>query len=239
VTTSAGRLFDAVASLLGVAQVSSFEGEAAMRLEALAASCGEPGSVRPLPVGMRGSPLVIDTVGLVMALARERESGRPADELALLFHESLAQVVTEATGRLTAECGVERVALSGGVFQNALLLGRLEGLLRERGLEVYANSAVPANDGGISLGQSLVAASQPQGGSDATPGGECQDGICVTCRDELVTMVVTSIDPASGMARGIADGRPCQVNIELVADVKSGDVLLCHGGVALQHAGEG
>jgi hydrogenase maturation protein HypF len=238
VTTSAGRLFDAVASLLGVAQVSTFEGEAAMRLEALAASCGEPDSVRPLPVDLRGDPLIIDTVGLVMALSRQRERGRPADELALLFHESLAQAVAEATSRLTARCGVDRVALGGGVFQNALLLGRLEGLLRTRGLDVYANSAVPANDGGISLGQALVAVSQPPVEGTETPGGECQDGICVTCRDELVCVVVTSIDPASAVARGTADGRPCEVSTVLVAGVQSGDVLLCQGGVALQRAGE-
>ncbi|MGD0834291.1 MAG: carbamoyltransferase HypF [Candidatus Dormibacteria bacterium] len=236
VTTSAGRLFDAVASLLGVAQVSTFEGEAAMRLEALAAGAGEPDQVQPLPVGMRGDPLVIDTVSLVVALARERERGRPAAELALLFHESLAQAVAEAVTRLGAECGVDRVAMSGGVFQNALLAGRLEALLRQRGLSVHANSAVPANDGGISLGQALVAVSQrPEGGGAVE--AECRDSVCVTCRDELVRLVVTSTDAATGMARGTVDGRACQVSIELVPDVVSGDVLLCQGGVALQRDG--
>jgi hypothetical protein len=209
-----------------------------MRLEALAATAGEPDQVRPLPVGMRGDPLVIDTVSLVMALAHDRERGRPAAELSLLFHESLAQAVAESVGRLAAECGVDRVALSGGVFQNALLLGRLESLLRQRALTVHANSAVPANDGGVSLGQALVAVSQRSAAGPPVVEAECRDGLCVTCRDQLVSLVVTSTDATSGMARGTVDGRPCEVSIELVPGVESGDVLLCQGGVALQHAAE-
>ena len=158
VSTSAGRLFDAVASLLGVGHVSTFEAEAAMRLEALAAPI-EPAGLRPIPVASRDTePIVLDTVGLVRALYEERRHGRPVDELAALFHESLAQAVAGVCAQLSARHDVKRVALSGGVFQNALLSTRLERLLRERGLEVYSNRLVPANDGGISVGQALVAA---------------------------------------------------------------------------------
>jgi hydrogenase maturation protein HypF len=158
-STSAGRLFDAVASLLGVAQVSTFEGEAAMRLESLAASAGPVSAADVIAVTGGGDPLVLDTVHLVTALARDRARGRSSAELAAIFHESLAQAVAAACVRLGAELGVDRVALSGGVFQNALLLARVEGLLEARGLAVYANHEVPANDGGISLGQALVASS--------------------------------------------------------------------------------
>jgi hydrogenase maturation protein HypF len=160
ITTSAGRLFDGVASLLGVAHVSTFEAEAAMRLEALAATAGDLAGVERMNAGLDGDPLILDTVDLVRTLFRERQRGRPSDELAAVFHESLARGITDMCVRLTAELGVDRVALSGGVFQNALLLNRVERLLRERDLFVYTNQQVPANDGGISLGQALVAASQ-------------------------------------------------------------------------------
>jgi hydrogenase maturation protein HypF len=163
ISTSAGRLFDAVASLLGVAQVSSFEAEAAMRLEALAASLGDTATVPAIDIGFAGEPLILDTIGLVATLVEERQRGRPVAELAAIFHESLARGISAACARLGAELGLKRVALSGGVFQNALLLTRVEHLLRQRDLLVYSNQQVPANDGGISLGQALVAASQLEG----------------------------------------------------------------------------
>jgi hydrogenase maturation protein HypF len=160
ITTSAGRLFDGVASLLGIAHLSTYEAEAAMRLEALATAAGDPAGVERVEMGLAGDPLVLDTVGLVRTLFRERGRGRSPEELAAVFHASLARGITDTCLRLTAELGVDRVALSGGVFQNALLLNRVERLLRERDLLVYTNQQVPANDGGISLGQALVAASQ-------------------------------------------------------------------------------
>ncbi|HEY4869170.1 MAG TPA: carbamoyltransferase HypF [Candidatus Dormibacteraeota bacterium] len=158
-STSAGRLFDAVASLLGVAQESTFEAEAAMRLEALASSFGAAVPLEPIGIRQDGDSLVLDTVALVGMLVEERERGRPAAELAAAFHESLARAVSAMCTRLSGELGVTRIALSGGVFQNAVLLARVEDLLRDRDLQVYANQQVPANDGGISLGQALVAAS--------------------------------------------------------------------------------
>lgn len=156
VSTSAGRLFDAVASLLGVAHLSSFEAEAAMRLEALATPAAE--AVAPVAVGMAGTPLWLDTVGLVAAVVAERRRGRPVAECAALFHLSLARAIAAACRRLAEECGVRTVALSGGVFQNALLLEHTLRGLDAVGLLGYANREVPANDGGISLGQALVAA---------------------------------------------------------------------------------
>jgi hydrogenase maturation protein HypF len=157
VSTSAGRLFDAVASLLGVGHVSTFEAEAAMRLECLATGV-DAESLTPLFVDSGGDPLVIDTIGLVAALLEERARGRPTEELAALFHESLAQAVASACVELSRRHSVRRVALSGGVFQNALLSSRVERLLRDQDLAVYSNRMVPANDGGISIGQALVAA---------------------------------------------------------------------------------
>jgi len=160
ITTSAGRLFDAVASLLGVAHASTFEAEAAMRLEALASSCGDLSNVDHFDIRLDGDPAVLDTVQLVRTLFLERQRGGDSRALAAIFHESLARGVTATCVRLGADHGVQRIALSGGVFQNALLLNRVTYLLRERGLIVYTNEQVPANDGGISLGQALVAVSQ-------------------------------------------------------------------------------
>jgi hydrogenase maturation protein HypF len=160
VSTSAGRLFDAVASLIGVAHISTFEAEAAMRLEALAMSAGALSDVDALDVSFEGDPVILDTVELVRTLVEARRRGVPTALLAAMFHESLARGIANVCVHLSGQLGVQRVALSGGVFQNALLLGRVERLLRERDLFVYTNHEVPANDGGISLGQALIAASQ-------------------------------------------------------------------------------
>ncbi|HSP65105.1 MAG TPA: carbamoyltransferase HypF, partial [Candidatus Deferrimicrobium sp.] len=123
VSTSAGRLFDAVASLLGVAHTSSFEASAAMRLEALARTV-PAASVEAVPVHRTGTPLVIDTPSLVMALVERHRAGRSAADLAAAFHESLAVAIASACAELADTTGATRVALSGGVFQNALLLAR-------------------------------------------------------------------------------------------------------------------
>lgn len=164
-STSAGRLFDAVASLIGVAHVSTFEAEAAMRLEALAVAAGAGVAVETPDITFSGDPLVLDTVQLVSALVAQRRHGVPVDLLAASFHERLARGIADACVHLGAKLDAQRVALSGGVFQNALLLSRVEQLLRERELVVYTNHQVPANDGGISLGQALIAGSQ----SEAVP----------------------------------------------------------------------
>ncbi|HEY7201328.1 MAG TPA: carbamoyltransferase HypF [Candidatus Dormibacteraeota bacterium] len=143
VTTSAGRLFDAVASMLGVCQESTYEGEAAARLEAVAT----PAPVEEIPVELEESRR------LFSELAARRLAGEPVDVLAAVFHASLAGAVVRACGRV----GLRQVALSGGCFQNRRLLEACFDGLRAAGMEPYANERVPANDGGLSLGQAWVA----------------------------------------------------------------------------------
>jgi len=143
VTTSAGRLFDAVASALGVCHVSTYEGEAAARLEAVAL----PGPAPPIDLELE------DSGRLFAELVARRRSGEPVALLAAVFHASLAAAVVRACRRT----GLGVVALSGGCFQNRLLLETCFAGLRGAGLEPYANERVPANDGGLSLGQVLVA----------------------------------------------------------------------------------
>ena len=142
-TTSAGRLFDAVASLLGVCQVSTYEGEAASRLEAIAL----PGAAGTIRVELE------ETDRLFAELSARRRAGEPAALLAAVFHDSLADAVVRAC----RQAGPRRVALSGGCFQNRRLLESCFDGLRAAGLEPFANECVPANDGGLSLGQALVA----------------------------------------------------------------------------------
>ncbi|GAC1341780.1 MAG: carbamoyltransferase HypF [Candidatus Dormibacteria bacterium] len=168
-TTSAGRLFDAVASLLGICHHSTFEGEAALRLEALATPA-DVAAVTPLRFELVeiGDTTVLEGPSLIRRLVAERSAGRSAVELAAAFHAGLADAVVDTCVRLRGASRFERVALSGGVFQNAVLLTRTSELLRDRGFEVYANRLVPANDGGISLGQALVAASRRAGGHRST-----------------------------------------------------------------------
>jgi len=142
-TTSAGRLFDAVASALGVCQVSTYEGEAAARLEAAAG----PEAAPAIDVELEDSRRLFDEL-----VARFR-AGEPAGRLAAVFHSSLAGAVVRACRRT----GLRAVALSGGCFQNRLLLEACFDGLRAAGLQPYSNERVPANDGGLSLGQALVA----------------------------------------------------------------------------------
>ncbi len=140
-TSSMGRFFDAVASLLGVCQVSTYEGEAAALLEAAA----DPGVTELIEVGLA------ENRRLFAALSSRR--GEPVGRLSAVFHNSLVHAVVEAC-RAT---GIRQVALSGGCFQNRRLLESCLEALLAAGLRPYANEQVPANDGGLSLGQAWVA----------------------------------------------------------------------------------
>lgn len=161
VTTSMGRLFDAVAALLGLRRVVTYEGQAAIELEALARSVPRTEATAPLSVGVDRSPegtVVIDPAPLVAALVDGRASGvRPA-LLAARFHESIGRATASVAADLAREHGLTSVALSGGVFQNQRLTEIVEEALAGAGLEVLVHRVTPPNDGGISVGQAAVAA---------------------------------------------------------------------------------
>ncbi|MGH9613727.1 MAG: carbamoyltransferase HypF, partial [Bryobacteraceae bacterium] len=147
-TTSIGRLFDTVAALLGFTREISFEGQAAMWVEHLARSA-RGSSVYLFPV-QDGE---LDFRPLLLAIAEDRTRGRDVGEIALAFHRSVAKGLSDAVEKLRGETGIEKVVLSGGVFQNDLLVGLVKELLEAAGIEIWTNAAVPPNDGGISLGQ--------------------------------------------------------------------------------------
>jgi hydrogenase maturation protein HypF len=156
VTTSAGRLFDAVAALCGVRAVSTFEGQAAMELEALA-DPAERGRL-PLPLLERDGALLLDARETVRAALAALAAGIAPAVVAARFHEGLAAGLAEACARIAGAEGLGTVALSGGVFQNRRLLRRVEELLSGRALRVLRPRLLPAGDGGISYGQAAVTA---------------------------------------------------------------------------------
>lgn len=155
-TTSMGRLFDAVAALAGVRQSITYEAEAAINLETLAARSGPADGPYPLPLA-GGEPMRIDWRPLVGAVVRDLEAGVAAGVIAARFHESVAVMIAEACRRLREATGIGRVGLTGGVFQNPLLVRRTVTGLRAEGFDVLLHHRVPCNDGGLALGQAVIA----------------------------------------------------------------------------------
>ncbi|BBX97489.1 carbamoyltransferase HypF [Mycobacterium lacus] len=150
--SSMGRLFDAVASLLGVRHRIDYEGQAAIELEALADSApGRPGPSLPLTVRADG---VIDPATLVQTLVSALRAGTPPVLLAAAFHRAVADAVAKVVGQVAGE--VRLVGLTGGVFQNVLLLRACRERLRLAGFDVLTHHTVPPNDGGLALGQAVV-----------------------------------------------------------------------------------
>ena len=153
-TSSAGRLFDAVSSLLGLCDAVTYEGQAAIELEH-AADLTEGGSY---PVPVSDDPLArVEVAHLVRAVVEDLAAGTAAQVIAARFHNALADVVLEVCRRLRDLHGLSTVALSGGVFQNALLVHRCLDRLEGDGFTALTHRHVPPNDGGISLGQAAVA----------------------------------------------------------------------------------
>jgi hydrogenase maturation protein HypF len=152
-TTSIGRLFDAAAALLGFTRELTFEGQGAMWLEHLARTSSP---TEPYPFPLEGQEL--DFRPLLEAMMRDRLQGRGMREIARAFQRGMAEGLSEAVKKLCRACQLATVVLSGGVFQNRLLLDDLKALLGNEALEIWTNSAVPPNDGGLSLGQAAMAA---------------------------------------------------------------------------------
>jgi hydrogenase maturation protein HypF len=155
-TSSAGRLFDAVASIAGVRDVVSYEGQAAIELESLASQVS---SSETYPFGLDGeSPMVIDTRPLIASVADDtKEKVNPA-VISRRFHSTLVEIIACVCNKLRETTRIEAVALSGGVFQSTLLTCEATQRLQEDGFGVYRHHLVPPNDGGLSLGQAAIGA---------------------------------------------------------------------------------
>ena len=159
-STSAGRLFDAVSAVLGIKSVSTFEGEASMALQ-IAAERAEAQGISLAPY--EGRLMNIDeeqfelcTDTLLMELAARSLADQDTDQLAYFFHKALADMIVIACCYQRTRCDVNVVALSGGVFQNLLLLRLVDDGLEREGFKVLKHGVVPTNDGGIALGQAAA-----------------------------------------------------------------------------------
>ncbi len=165
-TSSVGRLFDAVASLVGLCQRSRYREEAPVALEALAAQATTARAYQiDLAKGQRGA-LVLDWGGLMAGIFGDVIDGRDRGAIARGFHEALAEGVGAAAERLEKR----QVVLTGGVFQNDLLTSLTATRLRRRGFQVYTHQLVPPGDGGIAVGQALfgLLSKGPEGGDDVS-----------------------------------------------------------------------
>lgn len=171
-TSSMGRLFDAVAALAGVRQTVNYEAQAAMELEACVDqheprayefALGETARQGGEQSRSGGAPLLIEAAPVIRAVVADVRAGVSIPVIAARFHNGVARMVREVAHRLRAQYGLNEVALSGGVWQNMTLLAKTMELLQADGFGVYVHCLVPANDGGIALGQAVVGARQ--GGS--------------------------------------------------------------------------
>jgi hydrogenase maturation protein HypF len=153
-TSAAGRLFDAVASIVGIRDAVNFEAQAAIELEA----CAQPGVDASYPFEIStSSPWQIDVRAMMEQIIRDVVAAKPVGWISAAFHNTVAAIVVEVCLRLRSEEHIDRVCLSGGTFQNVYLVERAVASLRAKGFQVFLHSKVPPNDGGISLGQAVIA----------------------------------------------------------------------------------
>jgi hydrogenase maturation protein HypF len=156
-TSSCGRLFDAVSALAGIRKRVNYEAQAAIEFEAAMTGEGESGGY-PFELRPDGGGWVIDTRPLFVALVKDLKCSVPVGIVSCRFHEGFVDVLARVAKLIHAKTGIQNICLSGGSFQNVFLLERLKRRLEAEGLNVFTHSEVPCGDGGLSLGQALVAA---------------------------------------------------------------------------------
>jgi hydrogenase maturation protein HypF len=154
-TSSCGRLFDAVASLIGLRHVAAFEGQAAMELEMVQSR--EDALPYPGEIKKKEGLHLIQTAPIVKGVLSDLTQGRSREQISRRFHRTLVETLTEVCCCLRQELSLEKVVLGGGVFQNRTLLSELEERLRKEEFRVYSKALVPTNDGGLALGQAVAA----------------------------------------------------------------------------------
>ncbi|MFN8441202.1 MAG: carbamoyltransferase HypF [Caldilineaceae bacterium] len=154
-TSSMGRLFDAVASLIGVRQTVTYEGQAAIEMEAIATTKSEAGYHFTIEAG---TPIIIDAAPVIRSIVEDVLQGMAAETISARFHYAVAALILQLAQQIRNQRKIETVALSGGVFQNVTLLSLATEFLQNDGFTVLTHHLVPPNDGGLALGQAVVAA---------------------------------------------------------------------------------
>jgi len=157
-TSSCGRLFDAVSALLGLCLEASYEGQAATELEMIAGDApNDPWRSYPFSIAEEGGARVVRLAELFEALTHDVQTCRLAGEISGAFHNTMAQIIVSMCQLAREQNGLETVALSGGCFQNRQLLRLTVQVLRAAQFQVLLHRQVPCNDGGLSLGQAMIA----------------------------------------------------------------------------------
>jgi hydrogenase maturation protein HypF len=154
-TSSMGRFFDAVSSLLSVRDETRYEGQAAIELEMIA----DHGIKEEYPFHIQKDekPMVVDSQEMIRGIVRDLIDGAPNSEISGKFHRTIARLIVETCETIRSKEKLNRVVLSGGVFQNIFLLSLVTEGLKRSAFDVYTHHLVPTNDGGISLGQAVIA----------------------------------------------------------------------------------
>ncbi|MEA3432178.1 MAG: carbamoyltransferase HypF [candidate division WOR-3 bacterium] len=150
-TSSVGRLFDAISALLGVCRLSTYEAQPAIELEGIASEGYNP----PYDYEIEENTIKPDRI--FSGIIKDIKSNIPVDIIASRFHSTIADIVVNMCNRIKEDSYLDRVALSGGVFQNMILLGQVVNQLHNNGFKVYIPHRIPVNDGGISFGQAVIA----------------------------------------------------------------------------------
>ncbi len=159
-TSSMGRLFDAMSSLIGVRGIIQYEAQAAIDLEMLAYDASDETGSYTFTFEERNGADIIKVRELIAAVVNDVKMNVPKAVIAARFHNTVVQMILETCQKISIKTGVKKIALSGGVFQNRLLLRKIVPLLESKGFTVYTHRQVPCNDGGISLGQVAIANSR-------------------------------------------------------------------------------
>ncbi|MBU4349042.1 carbamoyltransferase HypF, partial [bacterium] len=157
-TSSCGRLFDAASSLIGVRDEISYEGQAAMELESFCAS-----GIKErynFCICKEGEEFIIDPQEIFIDIIADLKKGVDKKVMSAKFHNTVAEFTFGLCGKIRENSGINKIALSGGVFQNKYLTEKVVSLLEDKGFKVYIQRKVPPNDGGISLGQAVIAGSE-------------------------------------------------------------------------------
>jgi hydrogenase maturation protein HypF len=166
-TSSMGRLFDAISALIGIRGKIDYEGQAAVELEMAAypCHCEEPSNEAisndnesyPYNITKDRGMRIIKLRNLLQATVEDLKQGSSKTWIAIKFHNTIAQMTSQVCQLIANETGINQIALSGGVFQNRLLLNKTASLLEKSGFQVFTHKQMPCNDGGISLGQAVIA----------------------------------------------------------------------------------